>query len=136
MTKRTSKRKTQKDRGVAGTAFDLAVGGAVLAADKAADIVDEAIDRGGDVARTIREEAGKTAHQGKSSGAKIVRKTRRAGKRIASKARFRTSDAPGREAAGYEDRTKDELYALAANRDIPGRSTMTKQELIKALRSA
>jgi len=32
--------------------------------------------------------------------------------------------------------TKDELYERAQKADIPGRSDMTKNELIKALRSA
>ena len=37
-------------------------------------------------------------------------------------------------ATKYEDRTKGELYDLAADRDIEGRSSMTKEELIAALR--
>src|ERR1051325_6160045 len=35
---------------------------------------------------------------------------------------------------GYEARTRDELYNIAKEKDIPGRSGMTKQELIDALR--
>jgi len=34
----------------------------------------------------------------------------------------------------YEDRTKDELYRLARERGIEGRSKMSKQQLIRALR--
>jgi plasmid stabilization system protein ParE len=35
---------------------------------------------------------------------------------------------------GYEGRTRDELYNIAKERDIRGRSSMTKDELIRALR--
>ena len=38
--------------------------------------------------------------------------------------------------SNLEDLTKDELYARAQKADIPGRSEMTKDELINALRSA
>jgi Rho termination factor-like protein len=37
--------------------------------------------------------------------------------------------------SNLEDMTKDELYERAQKADIPGRSEMTKGELIKALRS-
>lgn len=39
-------------------------------------------------------------------------------------------------ASNLEEMTKDELYERAQKADIPGRSDMTKDELIKALRSA
>jgi Rho termination factor-like protein len=39
-------------------------------------------------------------------------------------------------ASNLEDMTKDELYERAQKADIPGRSEMTKSELIKALRLA
>lgn len=34
----------------------------------------------------------------------------------------------------YEDRTRDELYNLAKDKKIAGRSKMTKDELVQALR--
>jgi hypothetical protein len=40
----------------------------------------------------------------------------------------------GGRASDYEEMTKDELLDRARNRDISGRSSMNKQELIKALR--
>ena len=39
-------------------------------------------------------------------------------------------------ASNLEDMTKDQLYERAQKADIPGRSEMTKGELIEALRSA
>jgi plasmid stabilization system protein ParE len=40
----------------------------------------------------------------------------------------------GRPHARYEDRTRDELYNLAKDRNIQGRSSMSRDELIRALR--
>lgn len=40
----------------------------------------------------------------------------------------------GGEAGSYEDWTKEELYTRAQELDIEGRSGMTKDELIEALR--
>jgi DNA end-binding protein Ku len=37
---------------------------------------------------------------------------------------------------GYADMTKDELYELAQERDVPGRSSMSKDELVDALQGA
>ncbi|MDX6510754.1 MAG: hypothetical protein QOE36_258 [Gaiellaceae bacterium] len=42
---------------------------------------------------------------------------------------------PGRGEA-LEELTKDELYSRAQKADIPGRSEMTKDQLIRALRKA
>ncbi|MEM9733064.1 MAG: Rho termination factor N-terminal domain-containing protein [Pseudomonadota bacterium] len=41
----------------------------------------------------------------------------------------------GGKAAPYEERTKDELYEQAKDLEIEGRSTMSKDELIHALRN-
>ena len=45
------------------------------------------------------------------------------------------SGEKGGAAEKYEDRTKEELYQQAQKVGIEGRSTMTKEELIKALRN-
>lgn len=44
--------------------------------------------------------------------------------------------AAERQEAPPQDLRKDQLYAMAREADIPGRSSMTKQELLDALRSA
>lgn len=58
--------------------------------------------------------------------------------RIANAAANSSREAVGRRggrAEDYEDRTKDELLQRARELDIRGRSTMTKAELIDALRN-
>ncbi|MBO1332878.1 Rho termination factor [Streptomyces sp. VRA16 Mangrove soil] len=57
--------------------------------------------------------------------------------RIANDAARSSRSATGRKggkAGAYEDRTKDDLYREARKIGIDGRSQMTKDELIKALR--
>jgi hypothetical protein len=46
----------------------------------------------------------------------------------------RTSQGTGNPNKGYESRSKDELYHIAKKRNVEGRSKMTKEELIRALR--
>ena len=45
-----------------------------------------------------------------------------------------TTQGTGNPNDALEDRTKDELYNLAQERNIDGRSKMTKEQLIAALR--
>ncbi|MFD2188086.1 DUF7218 family protein [Aquimarina celericrescens] len=45
------------------------------------------------------------------------------------------SGKKGGEASNYEDRTKEELYDQAKKVGIEGRSKMSKEELIEALRN-
>ncbi|WP_223206251.1 DUF7218 family protein [Streptomyces xanthii] len=57
--------------------------------------------------------------------------------RIANDASRSSRSSTGRKggkAGSYEDRTKDELYEQAKKVGIEGRSQMSKDELIKALR--
>jgi hypothetical protein len=42
----------------------------------------------------------------------------------------------GRAGARLEDRNRQQLYELAKKRDIPGRSTMGRDDLIRALKRA
>ena len=44
------------------------------------------------------------------------------------------NDSIDHDSTPFEDRTKDELYEQAQELDIEGRSDMTKDELIKAIR--
>lgn len=46
-----------------------------------------------------------------------------------------TNDAETASADELHDRTKDELYQMARSREVPGRSKMTKAELVDALSS-
>ena len=50
-------------------------------------------------------------------------------------ANTKDSGAKGGKASKYEDRTKEELYKKAQEVGIDGRSKMSKEELIEALRS-
>ncbi|HEU4457401.1 MAG TPA: Rho termination factor N-terminal domain-containing protein [Longimicrobium sp.] len=62
--------------------------------------------------------------------ARTVNKSRREEGRTPN----RTTQGTGNPGRGYEARTRDELYNIAKEKDIPGRSKMDKQELIEAVR--
>jgi plasmid stabilization system protein ParE len=46
----------------------------------------------------------------------------------------RRSQGTGNPNRSYDERSRDELYNIAKERDVAGRSRMTKAELIEALR--
>ena len=48
----------------------------------------------------------------------------------------RRTQGTGNPSRGYEGRTRDELYNIAREKNIRGRSKMDKQELVQALRGA
>jgi hypothetical protein len=73
---------------------------------------------------------GKSEDRAEEIAARTVNKNRREEGRTPN----RTTQGTGNPNRGYEARTKDELYNLAKDRNIEGRSKMDKQELIKALR--
>ena len=62
--------------------------------------------------------------------ARTVNKTRREEGRTPN----RTTQGTGNPNRGYEARTRDELYNIAKEKEIPGRSKMDKGELIDAIR--
>ncbi len=72
------------------------------------------------------------AAKSKRTIANLPAEVRRDLGRQAAKARSR-GRTPGH---AYEDRTRHDLYEVAKRIDIPGRSTMGKWELIRAIRKA
>lgn len=75
-------------------------------------------------------ERGVSKERSKEIAARTVNKTRREEGRTPNK---RTSGT-GNPTRSLEDRTRDELYNRAKDLKIRGRSGMTKQELIAAIR--
>lgn len=75
-------------------------------------------------------ERGISEDRAEEIAARTVNKGRRKERRTAN----RTTQGTGNPNRGYEERTRDELYNIARARDIEGRSKMSKEELIRALR--
>ena len=76
------------------------------------------------------EERGKSTDRAKEIAARTVNKQRRKEGRTEN----RTSSGTGNPNSSLEDRSKRELYNRAKDMDIEGRSKMTKDELVDAIR--
>jgi hypothetical protein len=83
-----------------------------------------------EAARRNVSKAQRTARQ-KRTISNLPAETRRDLGRQAAKSRARG----GQQGHAYEDRTRQDLYQVAKEKDIPGRSKMGKWELIEALRA-
>jgi hypothetical protein len=81
--------------------------------------------------RKSSRKRGTSPSRAKEIAARTVNKQRRREKRTPN----RTSQGTGNPNALLEERTKRELYNLARERGIEGRSTMTKRELVRKLRA-
>lgn len=81
------------------------------------------------VKRSARER-GASKERAEEIAARTVNKARREEGRASSEA----SRGTGNPNEPLEDRTRQELYNLAKERHVDGRSKMTKEELIRALR--
>jgi plasmid stabilization system protein ParE len=64
----------------------------------------------------------------------IAARTVNKGRREEGRTRNKTTMGTGNPRASLEERSRDELYNIAKERDIPGRSHMRKSELVQALR--
>jgi hypothetical protein len=73
---------------------------------------------------------GQSPKRAKEIAARTVNKQRRGEGRTPQK----NTQGTGNPRKGLEERNKDELYNIAQQRDIEGRSRMNKQELVKAIR--
>jgi plasmid stabilization system protein ParE len=76
-------------------------------------------------------ERGMSESRAKEVAARTVNKDRREEGRTPNE----RTQGTGNPNQGYEGRTRDELYNIAKERGIQGRSRMTKDELIRELRN-
>ncbi len=73
---------------------------------------------------------GTSTKRAKEIAARTVNKERREEGKTPQK----TTQGTGNPNKGLESRTKQELYNMAKKKDVSGRSSMSKSELVKALR--
>lgn len=77
------------------------------------------------------QEQGKSKDKAEEIAARTVNKTRRKEGRTPNK----STSGTGNPNSQLEERTKRELYNQAKQMDLPGRSQMSKRELIEAIRN-
>ena len=77
------------------------------------------------------QERGKSTRRAKEIAARTVNKDRREEGR--TKSGRKTTSGTGNPNKALEDRSKQELYNQARQKDIEGRSKMSKKELVRAL---
>ena len=80
--------------------------------------------------RDAEKEQGASTERAKEIAARTVNKGRREEGRTSNT----RSQGTGNPNNSYESRSRDELYNIAKDRNIKGRSNMSKDELIDALR--
>lgn len=123
----------EQARSVASVVADGVSAATAAARDAGATVVGQtrsAVSRTTATARTgAKEVAGQTRAQGKRAAERVDQAANRTVDRATNV--VENAPAPG---TPYESWTKEQLYERAQSLDIDGRSTMNKQQLIKALR--
>jgi hypothetical protein len=80
------------------------------------------------------KESSRERGMSKDRAEEIAARTVNKGRREEGRTPNKTTQGTGNPNRGYEARTKNELYNIAKDRGIEGRSSMSKAELVKALR--
>jgi plasmid stabilization system protein ParE len=80
------------------------------------------------------KESSKERGVGEDRAEEIAARTVNKGRREEGRTPNKRTQGSGNPTRGYESRTRDELYNIAKERNIEGRSRMSKDELIRALR--